>query len=160
MPAAERPAWQRQPGDSWTEVPDMASAVAALGRSPRTVFSGIGSMALADFKAAAQHRYVIRLIDVPAVPPDLPGAVILQARGPFTADGDIRLFREHRIEAVLAKNSGGGATISKIEAARALCLPVMMIGRPFIPPRPIVATAEDAFAWLDAHSQGSTARGV
>jgi precorrin-6A/cobalt-precorrin-6A reductase len=158
--AAERPAWQKQPGDRWIEVPDMASAVAALGPNPRIVFSGTGSLALAEFKAAPQHAYVIRLIDAPAAPPGLPSIVIIQARGPFTADDDIRLFREHRIEAILAKNSGGGATVSKIEAARALALPVIMIARPFIPPRPMVATAEEAMAWLGAHYRSSIARGV
>jgi precorrin-6A/cobalt-precorrin-6A reductase len=158
--AVERPAWQKQPGDRWTEVPNMPSAVAALGPSPRIVFSGTGSLALADLKAAPQHTYVIRLIDAPIAPPDLPRAVIIQARGPFSVSNDIRLLREHRIEAILAKNSGGEATISKIEAARALALPVIMIARPFIPPRPAVATAEEAFAWLSAHYQSSMARGV
>jgi precorrin-6A/cobalt-precorrin-6A reductase len=156
----ERPVWQQQPGDSWTEVPDMASAVAALGPTPRIVFCGIGGQALSELEAAPQHTYVIRLIDMPEAPPGLPGAVIIQARGPFTAGDDIRLFRDHRIEVVLAKNSGGEATVSKIEAARALGLPVIMIARPFIPPRPIVATAEEAMAWLGAHYQSSIARGV
>jgi precorrin-6A/cobalt-precorrin-6A reductase len=158
--AVERPAWQKQPGDSWTEVPDMASAVAALGPQPRIVFSGIGSLALADLKAAPQHTYVIRLIDVPAAPLGLPRIALIQARGPFIAGDDIRLFLEHRIEVILAKNSGGGATMSKIEAARALALPVIMIERPYIAPRPIVATAEEAMAWLSAHYQSSMARGV
>jgi precorrin-6A/cobalt-precorrin-6A reductase len=158
--AVERPAWQKQPGDRWTEVPDMALAVAALGPRPRTVFCGTGSLALAELKAAPQHTYVIRLIDAPAAPPGLPSAVIMQARGPFTARDDIRMFREHQIEVILAKNSGGEATVSKIEAARALVLPVIMIARPFIPPRPIVATAEEAMTWLGAHYQSSMPRGV
>ena len=55
---------------------------------------------------------------------------------------------------VLAKNAGGNATVSKIEAARALGLPVMMVQRPFIPPRPTVATAEDAMTWLARHYDG------
>jgi precorrin-6A/cobalt-precorrin-6A reductase len=158
--AVERPAWQKQPGDNWIEVPDMASAVAVLGPSPRTVFCGIGGQALPELEAAPQHAYFIRLIDLPIAPLDLPRAVIIQARGPFTADSDIRSFREHGIEVILAKNSGGTATVSKIEAARALALPVIMIARPPIPPRPAVATAEEAMAWLGAHYESSIARGV
>jgi precorrin-6A/cobalt-precorrin-6A reductase len=158
--AVERPAWEKQPGDHWTEVADMASAVAALGPRPCTVFCGIGSQALRALEAAPQHTYVIRLIDAPAAQPGLPSAVIIQARGPFTVCDDTRLFREQRIEVILAKNSGGSATVSKIEAARALALPVIMVVRPFIPPRPVVATVEEAIAWLSAHYQVSTARGV
>ncbi len=146
--AVERPAWQPQPGDNWTLAPDMAAAVQAIGPAPRIVFSGIGSLALAELQAAPQHTYVIRVIDLPAAPLDLPNIVLIQARGPFTVEDDIRLFQEHRIEAVLAKNSGGDATVSKIEAARKLGLPVMMVQRPFIPPRPTVPTAEDAMTWL------------
>jgi precorrin-6A/cobalt-precorrin-6A reductase len=156
----ERPAWQEQPGDSWTEMPDMASAVAVLGTRPRVVFSGTGGMNLAEFEAAPQHTYVIRLIDAPEAPPALPSTVFIRARGPFTAADDIRLFREHRIDVILAKNSGGSATVSKIEAARALGLPVIMIARPFIPPRPTVATVEEAMAWLSAHYGSSIPRGV
>jgi len=158
--AVERPAWERQPGDNWTLVPDMASAVAALGPEPRTVFSAIGSLALGELKAAPQHTYVIRLIDAPATPLDLPNVIIIQARGPFTGEDDIRLFHERGVEVVLAKNSGGGATVSKIEAARALRLPVVMVQRPFIPPRPTVPAAEDAMIWLTRHYSGSMLRGV
>ena len=146
--AVERPAWQPQPGDNWTLAPDMAAAVQAIGPAPRKVFSGIGSLALTELQAAPQHTYVIRLIDLPKGALALPNIVFIQARGPFTAEDDIRLFREHGIEVVLAKNSGGDATVSKIEAARALGLPVMMVQRPFIPPRPAVAAAEEAMAWL------------
>lgn len=152
--AVERPAWEPQPGDKWTLAPDMASAVQAIGATPRKVFSGIGSLALAELQAAPQHTYVIRLIDLPAASLALPNIVFIQARGPFTAEDDIRLFREHGIEVVLAKNAGGNATVSKIEAARALGLPVMMVQRPFIPPRPTVATAEDAMTWLARHYDG------
>jgi precorrin-6A/cobalt-precorrin-6A reductase len=157
--AAERPAWQKQPGDRWAQVPDMASAVAALGQAPRIVFSGTGSLALAELEAAPQHTYIIRLIGAPSAPSGLPSVTLIQARGPFIAGDDIRLFRQHRIEVVLAKNSGGGAAVSKIEAARALALPVIMIARPFIPPRPTVATVEEALIWLNEHYRSSIARG-
>ena len=132
----------------------MATAVKAIGPAPRKVFSGIGSLALAELQAAPQHTYVIRLIDLPTAPLALPDIVFIQARGPFTAVDDIRLFSEHGIEVILAKNAGGDATVSKIEAARALGLPVTMVQRPFIPPRPTVATAEDAMVWLSLHYDG------
>ena len=95
-----------------------------------------------------------------AAPLDLPSIEIIQARGPFTVEDDIGLFRKHGVEAVLAKNSGGEAAISKIDAARVLGLPVVMVTRPFIPPRPAVSTAAEAVTWLSAHYTASTERGV
>jgi precorrin-6A/cobalt-precorrin-6A reductase len=158
--AVERPPWMRGEDDLWVEVPDVPCAVAALGPAPRIVFSAIGSLLLRDFEAAPQHRYVVRLIDRPARLPDLPRLTLIQAQGPFTAAGDAGIFREHGVDVVIAKNSGGGATVSKIEAARMLHLPVMMVSRPSIPARPRAATVEDALTWLDTHYRRSMERGV
>ncbi len=157
--AVERPPWERQPGDNWTLVPDMASAVAALGTRPRIVFS-VGSLAVPELQAAPQHTYIIRLIDMPARSSGQPNVLFVQGRGPFAAEDDIRLFQHHRIEVVLAKNSGGHATVSKIQAARVLKLPVIMAERPFVPPRPTVPASEYAMIWLTRHHSGSTLRGV
>ncbi len=157
--AIERPAWERQPGDDWTLVPDMATAVGALGEKPRIVFS-VGSLAMPELQAAPQHTYIVRLIDRPAESSGLPNVLFVQGRGPFAAVDDMRLFQHHRIDVVLAKNSGGHATASKIQAARALKLPVIMVERPFIPPRPTVPAAEYAMIWLTRHRQNSTPRGV
>jgi precorrin-6A/cobalt-precorrin-6A reductase len=60
---------------------------------------------------------------------------------------------------MVSKNSGGSATYPKIEAARALGLPVIMIARPHKPAGHVVASAEDAVAWL-AHDAPRSLRGV
>jgi precorrin-6A/cobalt-precorrin-6A reductase len=158
--AIERPAWEKQPGDIWIEAPDIDNAVQRLGDVWRTVFCAIGGLALHALQSAPQHTYIIRLIDAPPTPIMLPSFSIIQARGPFSTEADIALFQERKIEIVLAKNSGGVATISKIEAARALRLPVVMVKRPFIPPRIAVAIAAEALTWLERHYQNSMLRGV
>ena len=61
---------------------------------------------------------------------------------------------------IVAKNSGGEATYGKIEAARALRLPVIMLKRPALPEVASVATVEEVLAWLDHALTPSTARGV
>ena len=66
------------------------------------------------------------------------------------------LLEQHRIEIVVSKNSGGEATKAKLEAARALGLPVIMVRRPELPEAPeSVASVEEALAWLD-HAHGAT----
>jgi precorrin-6A/cobalt-precorrin-6A reductase len=60
---------------------------------------------------------------------------------------------------IVSRNSGGSATYPKIEAARALRLPVIMIGRPAKPMGHVVTSAEAAMAWL-AHGVPRSLRGV
>jgi precorrin-6A/cobalt-precorrin-6A reductase len=145
----QRPGWARQPGDRWTEVPDMAAAADALGPAPRRVLLAIGRQEVGAFRAAPQHRYLVRSIE-PIDPGALPdGAEILLARGPFSEADEHALLTAHRIEILVAKNSGGSATYGKIAAARALGLPVVMVVQP---PRPDAAGSVDAaLARIDRH---------
>ncbi len=156
--ALTRPAWRAQPGDRWTHVPDMAGAVAALDRDRANVFLAVGRMHLTDFAARPGHRYTVRLVDPPQAPLPLPDTRVIVARGPFDVESDTALMRDHAIDLVVSKNAGGTGAYAKIAAARALTLPVIMIDRPPIPPRPEAATIAQVMDWL-AHA-GATERGV
>ncbi|MCP1131676.1 precorrin-6A/cobalt-precorrin-6A reductase, partial [Robbsia andropogonis] len=68
---------------------------------------------------------------------------------PFTLTGELALFRGHHFEIVVAKNAGGSGARAKLDAARELGLPVVMIDRPFIPPRSQVASVAAVLDWLD-----------
>jgi precorrin-6A/cobalt-precorrin-6A reductase len=57
-------------------------------------------------------------------------------------------MRRHRIEALIAKNSGGHSTYAKIAAARRLGFPVVMIRRPEAPAGETVETVDQALAWI------------
>jgi precorrin-6A/cobalt-precorrin-6A reductase len=146
--ALERPAWRAQSGDRWRTFASVADAVAALPEQPARVFSGLGRLSLAELEAAPQHRYVIRLIDPPLATLALPHATLVMGRGPFKTEDDIALFTAHGIEFVLAKNAGGMAAVSKIEAARALGLTVMMIDRPIIAGRTSCDSVEAVWVQL------------
>ena len=76
----------------------MSAAALALGDSPRRVFLTIGRQQLAAFAATSQHFYLARTIEPPATDHGLPDAVFIQARGPFAAEAEERLMREHAIE--------------------------------------------------------------
>ena len=58
-------------------------------------------------------------------------------------------MRENRVEVLVTKASGGSATHGKIEAARALGLPVLMIRRPPPPQGDSVDSVGKALEWLD-----------
>jgi len=158
--ALRRKAWTKVDGDSWVEVATMDEAVRALGQAPRRVFLALGRKELQPFTAAPQHVYLIRSVDPVDPPLAVPHAIYIAARGLFSEAEDRALLKRHRIDVVVAKNSGGSATYGKIAAARTLQLPVIMLARPALPEVSSVATVEEALVWLDHAIASSTARGV
>ncbi|ACM00999.1 cobalt-precorrin-6A reductase [Cereibacter sphaeroides] len=145
--ALERAPWAAGPGDRWIRVPSIEAAAEALPEAPARVFLAIGRQHLAAFAGRAQHHYLLRLVDPPDALP-LPRAEAIVARGPFTLAEDLDLLRRHGIQWIVAKNAGGEGARAKLDAARELGLPVVLIDRPEIPPRPRVETPEAVLGWL------------
>lgn len=156
-----RPPWQPTPEDRWRTVATIEEAADALGAEPQRVFLSVGRQGVGAFRRAPHHTYVIRTIELPgegALPPD---TTLIQARGPFALQDEIDLLATHRVHVVVTKNAGGQATHAKIEAARSLALPVVMIERPIKAGRDFVADADQAVGWLDRlHATSRSERGV
>ena len=148
--AFTRPPWRPGIGDRWTAVPDLDAAAAALGLARRTVLLTVGRLGLARFRAAPQHRYVVRTIDPPD-PADLPpDHVLLLDRGPFRLEDEMALMRREGVEVVVTKNSGGSAAAAKLDAARALGIAVVMIDRPPAPAgRPETHALDAVLEWIE-----------
>jgi len=109
---------------------------------------------LALFAAQPQHHYILRLVDQPDTLPPLPQHTTIVSRGPFDLAGDIALMREHRVDIVVSKNAGGTGAQAKLQAARELGLPVLMVARPLLPARHEVRRVAEVVQWL-AHVAGS-----
>jgi len=146
--ALERAPWTRGPGDRWIEVENIETAVDALPEESACVFLAIGRQHLAPFAAKPQHAYTLRFVDPPNGALPLPVTDIIVSRGPFTVAGDLDLMRTRNIAWIVARNSGGDGARAKIDAARELGLPVIMIARPGLPKRRRVESVEDVLAWL------------
>lgn len=146
-----RPAWTPIKGDRWIEVADMTGAIAALGETPRTAFLTIGRLSLGAFKAAPQHRYLVRTIDPPTNDQRLEQMILILARGPFEAMEEEDLMRREAVDVLVTKNSGGTASAGKLVAARRLGLTVIMVRRPAAADAPMVHDVEKALAWLAGH---------
>ncbi|MFC5303584.1 cobalt-precorrin-6A reductase [Azospirillum picis] len=144
-----RPAWTAGPGDRWIGVPDMAAAALAVRDLGDGVFLTVGRQEVAAFEVVPDKRYLIRAVDPPDPMPALPRATLILDRGPFTVAGELALMRRHGVEVVVSKNSGGRATDAKLEAARELGLPVVMVERPAGNGVPELHDVDAAVAWLE-----------
>jgi precorrin-6A/cobalt-precorrin-6A reductase len=141
----QRAGWQLQPGDQWHAVATLAEGLAWLRPRARRVFATPGRRALAELGAAQELTFVMRGI---TRPPELPGNVIwITGRPPFPVEAEVALLRKHEVAALLIQASGGALTYAKIEAARVLRLPVVMLTRPQ-PPAGASGSAPEALAWL------------
>ncbi|GAA2522921.1 cobalt-precorrin-6A reductase [Streptomyces levis] len=127
-----RPGWRPGPGDRWHRVPSLDAAADLLPRVGRRVFLTTGRLGLAAFAHLAALHFVVRSVDPPE-PPLPPDTHVLLARGPFAVPGETALLREHRVDVLVTKDSGGAATAAKLTAARDLGLPVVVVGRPPLP---------------------------
>lgn len=156
-----RPPWVPMPGDRWTRVAKIEDAAAALGEEPRRVFLSVGRQGVGAFRRAGQHTYIVRAIEQPDVDALPRTTTLVRARGPFALQDEIALLASERIDVVVSKNAGGAATYAKIEAARTLGLPVVMIDRPEKAGQNVVSDAAEAVAWLDRlHGSGRSERSV
>ncbi|KIN75382.1 Precorrin-6x reductase [Sulfitobacter noctilucae] len=144
----ERPAWEPSDGDIWQLVPSVEAIPNTLPNAPARVFLAIGKQQVGLFAARPQHHYLLRLVDPPAAPLPLPHTTVVIARGPFDIAGDTALMQEHRITHVVAKNSGGSGARAKLDAARALGLPVLMADRPKLPEDRVARNADEVMRWL------------
>lgn len=148
--ALSRPVWEPVAGDRWSGVADIDAAVASLAGAPQRVMLALGRMHLAAFAGQPQHHYLLRLVDKPETIP-LPFHDVVVSRGPFTVENDIALMKQHNIQLVVSKNAGGTGARAKLDAARELGIPVVMIARPALPERPELASPAEVLDWI-AHT--------
>jgi precorrin-6A/cobalt-precorrin-6A reductase len=145
----ERPPWEQQAGDDWVKVADIEQAAQAIPEGARVLVT-IGRQEVAPFFAREDIHVIARMIDPPQV--HVPGhAQILLAHPPFTREQERVLLEEKHITVLVTKNSGGDATFAKIEAARELGLPVIMVARPEKPTLTTAPGVEGMLKLIEKH---------
>jgi precorrin-6A/cobalt-precorrin-6A reductase len=142
-----RPGWRAQDGDRWHRADSLAGAAAVLASLGTRVFLTTGRQGLAAFAGLERLWFLIRCVDQPAGPMPARREVLL-ARGPYRREQERALMERFGVEVLVTKDSGGSLTAGKLEAARDLRLPVVVVRRPASPPGPSVETVEEAATWV------------
>jgi precorrin-6A/cobalt-precorrin-6A reductase len=141
-----RPAWD--PGAAIVVASDVDAAEAVVRHRYSRVFLTTGRSGVRAF-ACSDAWFLIRAVTDPDVASLPRHHQVLLSRGPYHYDDELTLLREHRIDALVTKNSGGGMTRAKLDAAAALDIPVVMVARPQLPDGVnAVGTVGEAADWV------------
>ncbi|MGB4072491.1 cobalt-precorrin-6A reductase [Pseudomonas sp.] len=128
--ALRRPGWRAGEGDDWREVDNWAGLVAALQNFQRPLFT-LGREPLEHLHEIPLHQHwTLRCLTAQEA---VPRAEIIGARGPFALDGERALFARLGTDVLISKNSGSQSTEPKLQVARELGLPVVLLRRPLLP---------------------------
>jgi len=131
-----RAPWQAQADDNWQMFTGWPQLLAALAKF-KSVFLTAGQIdeaAVAMFTKYGEldQKQLLRTAVQPKQ--QLPESMSwIKAIGPFDLENELALMLEHQVDVLVSKNSGGKATEAKLEAARRLGIPVMMLVRPKLP---------------------------
>jgi len=144
-----RPGWSAGAGDDWTWVESGLEAAAHIPPGS-VVFLATGRQTLHEFRNLPGRHLICRQIDPPEGAFPFENGEYLVGRPPFSVEDEIALFRARAVTWLVVKNAGGDLSRTKLDAARALGIPVLMINRPEQPAGEKAATVAAAMQWIRA----------
>jgi precorrin-6A/cobalt-precorrin-6A reductase len=143
-----RPAWPN--GRAIVVGSDRQAADVVTGHGFSRVFLTTGRSGTAAF-SGVDAWFLIRAVTAPDGHTLPPRHQLMLSRGPYRYDDELRLLRDHDIDAVVTKNSGGDMTRAKLDAAEALGVAVVMVDRPALPDGvQTVSTVDAAVEWVSS----------
>ncbi len=157
-----RAPWTKDSKDNWIVVRDLDRAVKYLKHvivkksflKNQLVFLTIGKQKLDLFEKCKKINFLVRSVDQPKCIESAQRksswgqTIFLTSRGPFSLENELSLFQKFGVTLLVTKNSGGSATYPKIEAARKLNIPVLMVERPLMSAPKICHQVAQALEWI------------
>ena len=142
-----RPDWVLPEDAQATFVSDMAAAARQLAAQGGRAFLSTGTQEFDAFAGIPNVWFLVRLISEPQERLPLDAYDVITGRPPFSETAEAALLREHRIDTLVSKHSGGPLP-AKINAAVVQNIPLVLIRQPSAPFGAHVETIDDAVAWI------------
>lgn len=142
----ERPLWQPKPQDKWQMVASLEEAVKAIPEHSRC-FLAIGRQHLEPFLARDDVFFVARMVEKPENIAQKQNFEIVLSK-PKTEKEEREFLTKHHFDCLVCRNSGGNASFPKLEAARKIGLPVIMITRKQRPEIVPLTTEDDVIDFV------------
>lgn len=141
-----RAAWDVSGISECKSVQDLDEAARILPSGART-FLTVGGNSLKPFVTRPDVWFLFRGVEH-MKKPFSQGEALVQ-RPPFTLQSEIALMKEHAITHLVTKNAGGEQTRAKIDAAKELGIPVIMVERPVLPVVEDSSTVLGILRWIE-----------
>ncbi|WP_418068095.1 cobalt-precorrin-6A reductase [Roseibium porphyridii] len=143
----ERPIWHEVDGDTWQHVASTTAAAEALPEKSRA-FLSVGRKEIDKFTNRDDCFALVRMIEPPERPLPDHWHLVLE-RPSKSVDAERHLLKHHKITHLVTKNSGGASSYAKIEAARQLEVPLLMIKRPALPDANTAASTAEVLKFIE-----------
>lgn len=123
-----REPWKKHSGDHWLAVKNLEEAREAIPKNARVLLA-LGRQYIDLFQTREDVFYLVRMVDHPEHALPLPNHQLLIGKPSSNWCDEKAVLVENEITHIVCRNSGGTGAYAKIEAARNLKLPVIMVAR-------------------------------
>ena len=123
-----REPWHEQTGDHWIKVTDLEDAKDVIPKNARVLLA-LGSQYIDLFSTRDDVFFLVRMVDKPQMQLTLPNHELVIGKPSKSWQDEMKLLKIHQITHIVCRNSGGTGAYAKIEAARKLGIPVIMVSR-------------------------------
>lgn len=148
----DRPQWVLPHNTDIIFVPDAHEAARLVARTSKSAFLTSGRKTLSAFEGVRDVKLLVRMIEESEPPLSLENLSVVYASAPFVEADEINLMRDHQIDTLVSKASGGDATRAKIDAAAAIGVRIILIRRPPPPDGDRASQINDVLAWIEKHT--------
>lgn len=127
-----RPVWEVSEHPKWRSARDLRAAMPMIPAGAR-VFAATGWTSLPACARFPGDRLLLRQTVPHDRPPPFDFVDLIFGEAPFTPASETALFKALHVDMLICRNLGGLPSRPKLEAAKALDLPVILIDRPARP---------------------------
>lgn len=123
-----REPWRKRSNDHWVEVKNLEEAREAIPKDARVLLA-LGRQYIDLFQTREDVFFLVRMVDQPKDELPLQNHQLLIGKPSSDWRDEATVLVDKDITHIVCRNSGGTGAYAKIEAARNLKLPVIMVGR-------------------------------